>query len=237
MPSTFDLPTVLPLTPPVVLGITGASGSIIGLHLLKALLLAEQPVQLVCTDKGVQVMAYETGFNLFEKPSQADRINHLLNYLNLPASSEMKALVQLESNKNIGASCASGSYKTKAMVVAPCSMGTVAKIRHGLADNLLTRSADVTIKEARPLIIMPRETPLSTLHLENLLGLSRMGVRIVPPMLSFYATEFDSVEGQISYSIGKVLDLLGLDHTLYTRWKGMHPKSVELPQVHQNSKQ
>jgi 4-hydroxy-3-polyprenylbenzoate decarboxylase len=203
---------------PVVLGLTGASGSILGLTLLKELLHLNIPVELVLSEKSLLVMHQETGFQYTQaKPEQ--RLIALCQFLNIPP--EKADFIQLESNKNIGASAASGSHRTAGMVIAPCSMGTMAKIACGISDNLLTRSADVTLKEGRLLILMPRETPLNAIHLENMLKLARLGVKIVPPMLSFYAPQFETVEGQVHYSVGKILDLLGYPHTLYDRWQGL----------------
>lgn len=203
---------------PIVLGLTGASGSILGLTLLKELLLLEVPVDLVLSEKSLLVMHQETGFQ-YTQAKPEDRLVALCEFLALPA--EKAQLIQVESNKNIGAPSASGSHRTAGMVIAPCSMGTMAKIACGISDNLLTRSADVALKEGRPLILMPRETPLNAIHLENMLKLARLGVKMVPPMLSFYAPQFDTVAGQIHYSVGKILDLLGYPHTLYERWQGL----------------
>jgi 4-hydroxy-3-polyprenylbenzoate decarboxylase len=97
-------------------------------------------------------------------------------------------------------------------------MGTLGKIANGISDNLVTRSADVTIKEARKLIIVPRESPMSAIHLKNQLTLAQCGVVMIPPVLTFYLKEFHSLEGQINYTVGKVLDHLGLEHDLHPRW-------------------
>ena len=203
---------------PVVVALTGASGSILGLQLVGHLLQAGCPVELILTDKAQLVMHSEVGLQLHG--TAEEKVQQVLTFLKLEVAL-FHPLLTLHSNKAIGAKPASGTFRTRGMVVAPCSMGTVAKIAHGLADNLTCRAADVTLKEGRKLILMPRETPFNALHLENMLKLSRLGVAMVPPMLAFYQPEFLSFEGQVAYSLGKVLDLLDLPHTLYQRWQGI----------------
>jgi 4-hydroxy-3-polyprenylbenzoate decarboxylase len=215
--------TLAPSPPkPLVLGITGASGTRLGLSLLTNLLLAKQPVYLVPTQKALLVMSQELP-DLLEaelvKAPLAQRPALLCHALGLPA--EAAALLHWFSDANVGDKPASGTHLTRGMIVAPCSMGTLAKIAHGISDTLLTRSADVTLKEHRPLILMPRETPLNSIHLKNMLSLSEMGVRLIPPMLAFYSPEFATLEGQLAYLSGKVLDQLGIEHTLHTRWQGL----------------
>jgi flavin prenyltransferase len=215
-------------TQPIILGITGATGTPLGFALLKELLLAEQTIELIFTDKCQQVLWEETGFRWETGTQQGNatsRTVQLVKYLGLPE--EASERLSLYGNQEIGQKPASGTYLTKAMVICPCSMGTLAKIAHGLADNLVCRAADVTLKESRKLILVPRETPLNALHLENMLKLSRLGVRMIPPMLSFYSKEFLSMEGQMAYTVGKILDHLDLHHTLYQRWQGLgHNKSL-----------
>jgi 4-hydroxy-3-polyprenylbenzoate decarboxylase len=117
----------------------------------------------------------------------------------------------------IGITGASGSYRTKGMVILPCSMGTLSGIAHGSSDNLLERTADVILKESRRLIIVPRETPLHAIHLENMLTLAKMGVRIIPAMPAFY-NKPSSMEELIDFMVGKVLDSMDIEHSLYKRW-------------------
>lgn len=121
---------------------------------------------------------------------------------------------------NIGAITASGSFKSDAMVIIPCSMNTLAKIACGIADNLLTRSAAVIIKESRPLLLAPREMPFSAIALENMLKLSRLGIHIAPPILGYYA-DITTLEEMEIFLIGKWFDLLGIEHELFNRWKGV----------------
>jgi flavin prenyltransferase len=203
---------------PLIYGITGASGTRLAFHLLKQLLIAGQSLYVVTSDKALLVASDELGLKLgairLEERPQA-----LVEWLHLPAS----CVEQLRwfSDKDVGAAPASGTHLCRGMIVAPCSMGTLAKIAAGFADTLLTRSADVCLKERRPLVLLPRETPLNAIHLENMLKLSRLGVHLLPPMLAFYQSAFDSVDGQLDYISGKVLDYFDLPHTLYPRWAGI----------------
>ena len=121
---------------------------------------------------------------------------------------------------NIGAITASGSFKNDGMLIVPCSMNTLAKISHGIADNLLTRTASVMIKEKRPLLLAPREMPFSPIALENMHKLSMIGVHIAPPVLGYYAN-INTLEAMEDFLIGKWFDLLGIEHTLFKRWEGL----------------
>lgn len=125
----------------------------------------------------------------------------------------------LLDDENIGAITASGSFKTDAMAIIPCSMNTLAKITHGIADNLLTRTASVMIKEKRPLLLAPREMPFSPIALENMLKLSQLGIHIAPPVLGYYA-KVSTLETMENFLIGKWFDLLGIEHNLFQRWEG-----------------
>jgi len=125
----------------------------------------------------------------------------------------------LLEDENIGAISASGSFKSDGMVIIPCSMNTLAKISYGIADNLLTRTASVMIKEKRPLLLAPREMPFSAIALENMLKLSTLGIHIAPPILGYYA-DIKTLEDMENFLIGKWLDLLGIKHTLFKRWEG-----------------
>ena len=125
----------------------------------------------------------------------------------------------LLDDTNIGAVTASGSFKTDAMAIIPCSMNTLAKITHGIADNLLTRTASVMIKEKRPLLLAPREMPFSAIALENMLKLSQLGIHIAPPVMGYYA-KVSTLEEMEHFLIGKWFDLLGIEHNLFQRWEG-----------------
>ena len=125
----------------------------------------------------------------------------------------------LLNNEDIGAITASGSFKSDGMVIVPCSMNTLAKISYGIADNLITRTAAVMLKENRPLLLAPREMPFSAIALENMLKLSRLGVTIAPPVLGYYA-DIRTLDAMEDFLIGKWFDLLGIEHTLFKRWEG-----------------
>lgn len=181
----------------IVIGISGASGSPIAVEVLRAL--QEQPEwesHLVVTDGGKMTMEYEVGTSVSEVLALADVVH---------------------DNRNIGASIASGTFRTEGMVVVPCSMKTVAGIASGYSDNLLLRAADVTLKESRKLILVARETPFHVIHLKNLLELAQMGAVIMPPMLSFY-NEPQSVEDMVHHIAGKILDRFEIPYDYYKRW-------------------
>ncbi len=203
----------------IILGLTGASGSILGLRLLKALLTLGIKVDVIFSEHASVVMQQELGVSLAGQDLD-EKKESLFKMLNLSDTIEAENLT-LYSNKNIGAKPASGTYLHDGMVISPCSMGTLAHIAQGLSDSLLTRSADVTLKEGRPLILMPRETPLNGIHLENMLKLSRLNVKLIPPMLSFYHPSFLNIDGQIDYCVAKVLDQLAFPHQLSERWQGL----------------
>lgn len=127
--------------------------------------------------------------------------------------------ITLLDNENIAAITASGSFKSDGMVIVPCSMNTLAKIACGIGDNLLTRTACVMLKEARPLMLAPREMPFSAIALENMLKLSRLGVKIAPPVSGYYA-DIKTLDDMEDFFIGKWFDLLGIEHNLFKRWEG-----------------
>lgn len=183
----------------VIVGITGASGAVYGWRLLEVLHKAGCEVHAIVTGPGWDVLAHECGAGEREAAARCFR---------------------LYAADDIGAAIASGSFKADAMAVAPCSMKTLAAVACGLADNLLTRAADVTIKEARPLVLVPRETPLSAIHLENMLKLARLGVRIIPACPGFYHNP-QGLGDLVDMVVGKVCDSLGVEHDLYKRWTGM----------------
>ncbi len=200
---------------PTVVAITAASSSILGFEMIKALLLLDQPVECIISTHSYQVIQEEMKLNLTTGSEQEKAILHSLNL----DTDRYRPLLQCHNNKNIGAPPASGTHLTRGMVIIPCSMGTLGKITAGISDNLITRSADVILKERRPLILVPRESPLNQIHLQNMLTLTQAGALIMPPVLSFYQEAFHSIQGQINYTIGKVLDHLGLTHHhLFPRW-------------------
>ncbi|WP_352418359.1 UbiX family flavin prenyltransferase [Proteiniborus sp.] len=180
----------------IIVGISGGSGGIYGVALLKVLQELNIETHLVVTTMGEYVVEHECGVTL-------DELKGLATYFH--------------DNKNFAAPIASGSFKTDAMVIIPSSMKTVASIANGISDNLLTRAADVIIKENRKLVIVPRETPLSTIHLENMLKLAKAGVVVLPPTPGFY-NHPESIGDIVSIIVGRVLDQLGIEHNLSKRW-------------------
>lgn len=187
-----------------IVGITGASGAVYGVRLIETLLAAKVEVHLVITEAGWRVLHDELGWD----PTKRDEM--LSTYF--PSGS-----LKYYPVKDIGAAIASGSFLTDGMVIVPCSMGSLSGIANGASDNLLKRAADVIMKEARPLIIVPRETPLHLIHLENMTKLARMGVRLLPAMPGFYQRP-NSIDELINFQVGKILDMMGLDHQLFRRW-------------------
>ena len=193
----------------IVVGITGASGSIYGLRLVEELLCSGKQVCLLLSNAGKQVLGYETGLQLAEDAQHCEQ--QLRTYFNADASLTHFAI------NDFFASVASGSSAPDAVVICPCSMGSVGRIAAGLSDNLLERVADVALKERKQLLLVPRETPFNQLHLENLLRLSKAGAHILPAMPAFYHQP-KSVEELVDFVVGKVLDSLGVEHTLFQRW-------------------
>ena len=193
----------------IVVGITGASGSIYGLRLVEELLRADQEVSLLLSSAGQQVLAYETGLQL--DANQAERLAQLRTYFSAQENLKTYAM------DDFFASIASGSNAPDAVVICPCSMGTLGRIAAGLSDSLLERVADVALKENKRLLLVPRETPFNQIHLQNLLRVSQAGGQILPAMPGFYQKP-ESVEDMVDFVVGKVLDQLGVVHQLFTRW-------------------
>jgi flavin prenyltransferase len=191
-----------------VVGITGASGAVYGIRLIETLLASEVEVHLVVTEAGWRVLKEELGWDTTKRYAAFD--------VNFHEQLNRKQLI-LHPNADIGATIASGSFQVEGMIIMPCSMGTLASIAHGISDDLMTRAADVMLKEGRKLLLVPRETPLHAIHLENMLTLAKMGVKLIPAMPAFYYGP-QSIEDMINFLVGKVLDQLPLDHDLYRRW-------------------
>ncbi len=190
----------------IVIGLTGASGAPYGLCLLEECLRQGHEVHLMVSEAGWRVLKEEQGWEV-QKREQI----FYERYKNL------KGTLVYHPIKDIGASIASGSYPSDGMVIMPCSMGTMARIAQGISGNLMERTADVMLKEKKPLIIVPRETPLSAIHLENMLKLSHQGVHIVPAMPAFYCQP-QTIEDMVRFVSGKVLDQLRIEHQLFRRW-------------------
>jgi 4-hydroxy-3-polyprenylbenzoate decarboxylase len=183
----------------IIVGISGASGAIYGIRILEALRATKQVETHLIVSKGSSAtIAFETSYNLKDVKELADVVH---------------------SNSNLAASVSSGSYRTAGMIIAPCSMKTLSGIAHSNADNLLVRAADVVLKERRLLVLMPRETPLHTGHCKLLYDASRLGAVIAPPMPAFYSKP-ETLDDIVNHSVGRVLDLFGLDTGTVKRWQG-----------------
>jgi 4-hydroxy-3-polyprenylbenzoate decarboxylase len=192
----------------IVVAICGASGSIYGLRLVEELLKADCRVTLLITDAGRQVLHYETGLDW---PTDVEVSRELIR--SHFASDQLRHY----ANDDLFAPVASGTSAPDALVVVPCSMGTLGRIASGTGSNLIERVADVVLKEKRELLIVPRETPLSSIHLRNLLTLAECGARIIPAMPAFYRQP-QSVADLIDFVVGKILDSLRINHTLFVPW-------------------
>ncbi len=190
-----------------VVGVSGASGVILAVKLINALGDAGHTIELVFSQHALYTATLELG-------KEFNTTSRFVSQL----KAEIQNKVTVHQIHDVGCAIASGSYPVDGMVIIPCSMATVAAVAVGLADNALRRAADVSLKEKRPLILVPRESPLSSLHLENLLKLSQLGATIVPPAPAWYTAPqtLDDVE---NFIVGKVLEALRLDHKLYKRWK------------------
>ncbi|MEI7024552.1 UbiX family flavin prenyltransferase [Paenibacillus sp. y28] len=191
-----------------IVGITGASGAIYGITLVEELLKRGVYVHLLVTEAGWRVLKEELDWPA-SKRSEALSARF----------GEHGELLTVHPIQDIGASIASGSFRVTGMVIVPCSMGTLSGIAHGASDNLLKRAADVMLKEGRKLLIVPRETPLHAVHLENMLKLARMGVKIIPAMPAFYQRP-ETLQDIVHFLVGKLLDNMDLDHQLFPRWGG-----------------
>ena len=192
----------------VVVGITGATGAIYAHRLVEELLQRDLEVFMVASSAGRQVIQHE----LPEHSGSSEQI-----FANLP-----EGRLHVFHEKDFFAPYCSGTFRTRATVIVPASMGTVGAIASGTMTNALQRAADVALKEQRRLIVVPRESPLSSIHLENLLKLSRMGTTILPPMPAFYNAP-RTIADQVDFLVSRVLDHMDLDNDLTTRWKENPP--------------
>ncbi|MFA5809779.1 MAG: UbiX family flavin prenyltransferase [Thermoleophilia bacterium] len=200
----------------IFVGISGASGSIYGGRLLKVLKEAGHDVTACVSDGAVEVMRYEdqSGASGMNEASREAVIDSFLAANGVDAGS-----IRRVSPENMGEAYASGSSLGDATVICPCSMSTAAGIAAGITGNLIHRVADVMLKESRPLVIVPRETPLSEIHLRNMLTLRRAGAEVVPAMPAFYIHP-KNIDDLVDFVVGKVLDVLGIRHELFDRWEG-----------------
>lgn len=186
----------------IVVALTGASGAIYGVRLLEELKRADDiETHLIISNAAVLNLAVELDSGREHAESLADVVH---------------------SDKDIGASIASGTFKTDAMVIAPCSMRTLAGVATGLSGSLITRAADVTLKERRRLVLLTREAPLSLIHLRNMVTVTEMGGVIFPPVPAFYLG-LDSLDAMIDQTVARILELLGIDSGLGREWTGIRP--------------
>jgi 4-hydroxy-3-polyprenylbenzoate decarboxylase len=190
---------------PYIVAITGASGVVYGKRLVECLVEQEIPVYLIISEPAKQIIADELGIKV-----EGNKITSLFG-------KNAKKYLAVFDNNDLSAPIASGSCRIAGMIVIPCSMATLSAIATGNSRSLIERAADVTLKEHRRLILVPREMPLNAIHLKNMLELSRIGVDIVPPMPGFYHHP-KSIEDMVDFVVGKVLDLLDIEHNLYKRW-------------------
>ena len=196
----------------IVMAITGASGAIYATRTLAALLERGCHIELVVSDYGRRLLRDELG--------DAAAIDKLMDYLAATYGDGVRAgTYTLHSNKDLGAKIASGSQDCDAMVIVPCSMKTLAGVAHGLSRNLVERAADVMLKERRPLIILPRETPMSLPQLKNMVLCAEAGAMLMPAMPAFYQMP-KTLDDLADFMAGKVLGALGFKHELYPAWKG-----------------
>lgn len=192
---------------PIVMAMTGASGAPYGIRLLQQLVAAGRPVSLVMSSHGVRLLRTETDLG------DLDGVRTFIG----PAAFDAQVTVFDDTDR--GATPASGSARTAGMVICPCSMGTLAAIAAGTSRSLVERAADVTLKERRPLVLVPRETPLSAIHLENMLRLTRAGAVVLPAAPGFYHRPA-SISDLVDFVVARILDQLGVAHALGKRWDG-----------------
>jgi 4-hydroxy-3-polyprenylbenzoate decarboxylase len=184
----------------IVVAITGATGAVYGVRLLERLrAISGVETHLVISDAASLTLHQEVGL----QRRDVEALAHVVH-----------------KNREIGASIASGSFQTDGMVIAPCSMKTLAAVAHGLSDNLIARAADVILKERRRLVLMVRETPFNLAHLRNMTAVTEMGGIVFPPLPSFY-NKPDSIDEMVDHTVARVIDLLGIENDLAPRWAGM----------------
>ena len=192
-----------------VFAISGASGPIIGIRVLRELLRTAE-VYLIVSSPSFSIIREEAGID-WQAGSDAAVEKKIRTFFGTRK-------VFYCNEHNMAAPVSSGSFKTDGMFIVPCSMKTLSGVANGYTENLIQRAADVTLKEGRQLLLCPREMPFSAIHLENMLKLARIGVKIAPPIPGFYHAPV-SVEDMIDFMAGKILDSMGILHSLYRRWK------------------
>ena len=195
-----------------IIGVTGASGIPYAVKTVATLLSLGHHVKLIISPAGDRVLSIETGARF--SGSRKARLQQWKELLQTESDE-----LELLAHRDVAASISSGSYPFTAMAVVPCSMGTLARIAAGLSSNLIERAADVALKERRPLILVPRETPLNRIHLKNMLAVHEAGAEVLPAMPGFYHQP-RSVEDLVDMLAGRILDRLGVANSMYKRWQG-----------------
>ena len=193
--------SVAPRPKRIIVGITGASGAIYGVRALELLALAGVETHLVISRSAALTLSQEMGLR--------------------PSDVAEKATV-MHAVQDVGASISSGSFHVDGMLIAPCSIRTLSEIVSGVTSSLMSRAADVTLKERRRLVLMVRETPLHLGHLRNMTAAAEMGAIILPPVPAFYSLP-QSIDDMVNHTVGRALDLFGLDSNVVRRWQGMNP--------------
>lgn len=189
----------------LIVGISGASGAIYGIRLLELLQDTNIETHLIISRAAQMTIATETDLKTSDVEALADVVH---------------------PNQDVGAACSSGSFRTLGMVIAPCSIKTMAEIATGVTANLISRSADVALKERRPVVLMLRETPLHLGHIRSMAAATEAGAIVYPPVPAFY-TRPQSLEDMVDHTVGRVLDLFGIDLGVVRRWRGVKPRTAK----------
>lgn len=198
----------------IITAITGASGSIYAKRLIQVLNESGHHQTILVSNPAVDVLKHELGISLSSSNEKIEDI--IVNSWNLAYPEG----IHCEDVSRYHSTIASGSAAAEAMVVIPCSMGSIARFSQGISSNLIERSFDVMLKEKRKVIVVPRETPLNQIHLRNLLDLAQLGVDIIPAMPAFYHQP-KNIQDVVDFVVGRVLEHLGIEHSLYKKWSGL----------------
>ncbi len=201
------------MTQPLIIGVSGASGLIYAVRSLKFLLEADFTIELVASKASYMVWQAEQNVRMPSDPEEQEQ------FWRQQAEVAKGGKLICHRWGDVGANIASGSYRTQGMLIIPCSMSTVAKLATGLSSDLLERAADVQIKEGKPLVVVPRETPFSLIHLRNLTTLSEVGVRVVPAIPAWYHQP-QTINDLVDFVIARALDQLCIDCVSLQRWQG-----------------
>lgn len=201
------------IAPPIIIGVSGASGLIYAVRALKFLLEADYAIELVASKSTYMVWQSEQNMRMPVEPVQQEQ------FWRQQAGVETNGKLRCHHWSDVGANIASGSFRTLGMIAIPCSMSTVAKIAAGLSSDLLERAADVQLKEGQKLIIVPRETPFSLIHLRNLTTLAEAGARVVPAIPAWYHNP-QTIEDLVDFVVARTLDQLNIDCIPIHRWQG-----------------